>query len=303
MKKNVIVSLADANYFPLLEELIDSIKRFQESENIAICILDAGLNDDQKKILANKVDEIKSAEWDIKVPNHKINGKEWLKSQVSRAFLPKYFPNYEKYLWIDCDAWVNDWQSIDLYFKACDNGKLGITQTLGPGYKITSKVNWLFGKLAIIKSQNFKHAIKSKIPYDKARKLAFAPHINIGVFSLEKNSIGWESWQNNLQKTLQAGNIFGSEGLAINMSVYIDDLETEFLPLNCNWITSNLLPKYDEKNNTFVEPYLPNNKIGILHLAAGIWKNGIDMRLDKSIEIEIKTLTDKKVFKSLRYKN
>ena len=303
MKKNVIVSLADANYFPLLEELIDSIKRFQESENIAICILDAGLNDDQKKILANKVDEIKSAEWDIKVPNHKINGKEWLKSQVSRAFLPKYFPNYEKYLWIDCDAWVNDWQSVDLYFRACDNGKLGITQTLGPGYKITSKVNWLFGKLAIIKSQNFKHAIKSKIPYDKARKLAFAPHINIGVFSLEKNSIGWESWQNNLQKTLQAGNIFGSEGLAINMSVYIDDLETEFLPLNCNWITSNLLPKYDEKNNTFVEPYLPNNKIGILHLAAGIWKNGTDMRLDKSIEIEIKTLTDKKVFKSLRYKN
>ena len=303
MKKNVIVSLADANYFPLIEELIDSIKRFQESENIAICILDAGLNDNQKKKLANKVDEIKSAEWDIKVPNHKINGKEWLKSQVSRAFLPKYFPNYEKYLWIDCDAWVNDWQSVDLYFRACDNGKLGITQTLGPGYKITSKVNWLFGKLAIIKSQNFKHAIKSKIPYDKARKLAFAPHINIGVFSLEKNSIGWESWQNNLQKTLQAGNIFGSEGLAINMSVYIDDLETEFLPLNCNWITSNLLPKYDEKNNTFVEPYLPNNKIGILHLAAGIWKNGIDMRLDKSIEIEIKTLTDKKVFKSLRYKN
>ena len=303
MKKNVIVSLADANYFPLLEELIDSIKRFQESENIAICILDAGLNDDQKKILANKVDEIKSAEWDIKVPNHKINGKEWLKSQVSRAFLPKYFPHYEKYLWIDCDAWVNDWQSVDLYFRACDNGKLGITQTLGPGYKITSKVNWLFGKLAIIKSQNFKHAIKSKIPYDKARKLAFAPHINIGVFSLEKNSIGWESWQNNLQKTLQAGNIFGSEGLAINMSVYIDDLETEFLPLNCNWITSNLLPKHDEKNNTFVEPYLPNNKIGILHLAAGIWKNGIDMRLDKSIEIEIKTLTDRKVFKSLRYKN
>ena len=50
-------------------------------------------------------------------------------------------------------------------------------------------------------------------------------------------------------------------------------------------------------------PVRPNNKIGILHLAAGIWKNGIDMRLDKSIEIEIKTLTDKKVFKSLRYKN
>ena len=49
MKKNVIVSLADANYFPLLEELVDSIKKFKESENIAICILDAGLTEDQKK--------------------------------------------------------------------------------------------------------------------------------------------------------------------------------------------------------------------------------------------------------------
>ena len=303
MKKNVIVSLADANYFPLLEELINSIRRFKESESIAICILDAGLTQEQKDKLNNKVDEIKSAEWDIEVPNNKIKGKDWLKSQVSRAFLPKYFPSYEKYLWIDCDAWVNDWACIELYFKACENGKLGITQTIGPGYKITSKVNWLVGKLAIIKSQNFKHAVKSKISYDKARKLAFAPHINIGVFSLEKNSQACKSWQNNLEQTLKAGNIFGSEGLAINMSVYIDNLETEFLPLNCNWITSNLLPKYDENNNTFVEPYLPNYKIGIIHLAAGIWKNGKDMRVDKSIEIEIETLTNKKLSKSLRFNN
>ena len=303
MKKNVIVSLADANYFPLLNELVDSIKSFDESKNVAICILDAGLTDDQKKTLIKKVDEIKSAEWDIEVPGYKVKGKEWLKSQVSRAFLPKYFPEYEKYLWIDCDAWVNDWDCIELYFKACDSGKLGITQTIGPGYKITSRVNWLFGKLAIIKSQNFKHAVKSNIGYEKARKLAFAPHINIGVFSLENNSPGWASWQKNLSQALKAGNIFGSEGLAINMSVYIDDLETEFLPLNCNWITSNLLPKYDEENDTFVEPFLPNYKIGIMHLAAGIWKDGKDMRIDKSIKIEIKTLQDKKILKSLRYSN
>ena len=301
MKKNVIVSLADSNYFPLLEELVDSIKRFEESKNVSLCILDAGLTSEQKKKLSNKVDEIKAAEWDIEVSAYKVKGKEWLKSQVSRAFLPKYFPEYEKYLWIDCDAWVNDWSSIELYFKACDNGKLGITQTIGPGYKITSKVNWLLGKLAIVKSQNFKHAVKSRIGYDKARKLAFAPHINIGVFSLEKNSKGWSSWQTNLSKTLKAGNIFGSEGLAINMSVYIDDLETEFLPLNCNWITSNLLPKYDEQEKTFVEPYLPNYKIGILHLAAGIWKDGKDMRVDKSVEIEIETLNNKKIVKSLRF--
>ena len=301
MKKNVIVSLADANYFELLNELVDSIKSFEKSKDVAICILDAGLTNEQKIILSKKVDEIKSAEWDIEVPAFKIKGKEWLKSQVSRAFLPKYFPNYEKYLWIDCDAWVNDWASVELYFKACENGKLGITQTLGPGYKIMSKVKWLIGKVAIIKSQNFKHAVKSKIGMSKARKLAFAPHINIGVFSLEKNSPGWISWQKNLVQTLKSGNIFGSEGLAINMSVYIDNLETEYLPLNCNWIASNLLPKFDEITNTFVEPYLPNYKIGIMHLAAGIWDGDQDMRLDKSVKIKIRSIQNNLLSKSLRF--
>ena len=303
MKKNVIVTLADANYFELLNELIQSIKQFKESKNTAICVLDAGLTENQKKDLENKVDKVKSAEWDIEVPEFKVKGREWLKSQVSRAFLPKYFSNYEKYLWIDCDAWVNDWKCIELYFKACDDNKLGITQTIGAGYKITSKVSWLFGRLAIIKSQNFKHAIKSNIGYAKARKLAFAPHINIGAFSLEKNSPIWSTWQKNLYQTLKSGDIFGSEQLAINMSVYIDEVDTEFLPLNCNWLTSNLLPKFDEKNNTFVEPYLPHYKIGIIHLAAGIWKNNKDMRLNKDIEIEIETLEGKILNKSLRFIN
>ena len=301
MKENTIVSLADEKYFNLLEELIDSIKSFPESKNIAICVLDAGLNQDQINKIKNKVDEIKKAEWDIEVSSLKVKGKEWLKSQVSRAFLPKYFSSYKKYLWIDCDAWVNDWSSIELYFKACDKGKLGITQSIGPGYRILSKVKWLFGKLAIIKSQNFKHAVSSKINMQKARKIAFAPHVNIGVFSLEKSSSVWGVWQNNLKETLKHGRIFGSEGLAINLSVYVDNVDTEFLPLGCNWIASHILPKFDESKKEFVEPYLPNNKIGIMHLAAGIWKEGKDMRLDKSIKVEIKSLKDETLSKSLRF--
>ena len=300
MKENTIVSLADEKYFELLEELIDSIKSFPESKNIAICVLDAGLKQDQIDKIKNKVDEIKKAEWDIEVSSLKVKGKEWLKSQVSRAFLPKYFPNYKKYLWIDCDAWVSDWSSVELYFKACDKGKLGITQSIGPGYRSLAKVNWIFGKLAVIKTQNYKHAKMSGVSEDKARILAFAPHLNIGVFSLMKKSPCWKIWQNNLSKVLLRGRIFGSEGLAINMAVYLDDVATEFLPISHNWITSHLLPVYDEQNNTFKEPNIPNNEIGIIHLAAGIWKNGVDMRVDKNIKVNIKSLEGKILEKSLR---
>ena len=302
MNNKAVVTLADSTYFEMLIELVDSIIRFKESSNVDICVLDAGLSDNQLSTLSGRVKSIKKAEWDIKVPDYKVRGKEWLKSQVSRAFLPKYFPDYKKYLWIDCDAWVQDWSSIDLYFKACDNGKLGITQTMTPGYRILSNVNWLFGKLAIIKSQNFKHAIKSKIDINKARKLAFAPHINIGVFSLEKDSSCWNVWQKNLKTTLSNGQIFGSEQLAINICVYIDNVDVEFLPHNCNWLASNLLPKFDEKNKIFVEPFLPNHKIGIIHLASGIKVNDKDMRNEKNLEIELNTLDNNKISKSLRFK-
>ena len=38
-----------------------------------------------------------------------------------------------------------------------------------------------------------------------------------------------------------------------------------------------------------------------MHLAAGIWQDGKDMRVNKDIKIEIDTLENKKVIKSLRY--
>ena len=48
---------------------------------------------------------------------------------------------------------------------------------------------------------------------------------------------------------------------------------------------------------------MPNYKIGIMHLAAGIWKDNKDMRLNKDIEIEIQTLEGKILNKSLRFIN
>ena len=164
-----------------------------------------------------------------------------------------------------------------------------------------TNVKWLFGKLALIKSQNYKHARSSGINETDARTIAFAPHLNIGVFSLEKNSPCWQIWQKNLNKTLAKGKIFGSEGLAINLSVYVDNASVEFLPLYCNWISSNLLPKYDNYKQIFVEPNLPNYEIGIMHLAAGIWVDGKDMRLNRDLRTDIEMINGDNVLKSLRY--
>ena len=45
MKSRAIVTLADSNYFELLLELIDSIKKHKESESVSICVLDVSLSE------------------------------------------------------------------------------------------------------------------------------------------------------------------------------------------------------------------------------------------------------------------
>ena len=45
------LSLQCSHYFQLLLELIDSIKKYKESENVSICVLDAGLTEQQKENL------------------------------------------------------------------------------------------------------------------------------------------------------------------------------------------------------------------------------------------------------------
>ena len=299
MKENVIISLADSNYYDLLDELIDSVKRFKESENTAICILDAGLSDEQKKQLSQKVDEIKSADWDIEVPDFKVKGKEWLKSQVSRAFLPKYFPGYKKYLWIDADAWVNSWNAIELYLKGCENNKLSIATSADRAYGRVLRAEWVFGSFARVKSQNYKHAKSSGFSEKIAREVALKPHLNIGVFALEATASHWEVWQKNLRTALKSGKIWGSEQIAMNISIYHDGLNVEILPAYCNWTLIEAL-KFDKEKNTLVEPYLPNHQIGIVHFAG---KNNDLIRNDKNFVSKVKATDGSLVEMKLRFNN
>ena len=97
--------------------------------------------------------------------------------------------------------------------------------------------------------------------------------------------------------SFKKGRIFGSEQIAMNISVYHDKMKVEILPAYCNWFLINNL-KYDENNSTFIEPYLPNHKIGIIHLAG---KTADQYRFDKHNLIDVLTLDYKLVKKNIRF--
>jgi len=301
--KTAIVTLSDSGYFHLLEELIDSILILEESKNVDICVLDAGLTEDQISKIKNKVYAIEKARWDIPVSSFKVKGKEWLKSQVSRAFLPNYFPSFDKYIWIDCDAWVQSWFAIELLSSASNDGKLGIVSMSDRHNGRVAKINWFFKNLGFVKSQNYKHAKSSGFSEDISRHIALQPHLNIGVFSLDATSPTWGVWQKNLEKALSKGKIFGSEQVAMNVSVYVDNVPTDVLPFYCNWIPypESNNTKFDSTTNKFVEGFTPHHEIGIIHLAGGIKVGAEDMRFNKELTINIPTTNNSFVEKSFRF--
>jgi lipopolysaccharide biosynthesis glycosyltransferase len=301
MKKVILTTFSDSKYFDLLKELISSIKKFSDSSKVSIGVLDGGLTDDQIKYLKQHVNHIKKANWDIPVNKIRVRGRDYLKNHVCRAFLPEYFTGYDKYIWLDCDTWLNDWKAIDYLIEGCKNGKLAVVQTIAPGYRDVGRVKWLFKNVALVKTQNFKHAISSGFPREIANKIAFAPNINAGVFSLEKNSNFWISWRKLLSKAINKGRIFSSEQLAMNIAVYYENQPVEFLPPTCNWILDHLLPYYDENKKKFVEPFLPNNSIGIMHLASKIKGDNSKMKSKEDTYYQIKSLNNKFIRKNLRF--
>ena len=62
--KTIIITFSDNKYFSLLKDLILSIKRFPQSKDISIGILDGGLDDDQIEYLKQHTSFIKKSEWE-----------------------------------------------------------------------------------------------------------------------------------------------------------------------------------------------------------------------------------------------
>ena len=59
--------------------------------------------------------------WDFDFPGRE-SAPNYLKAEFSRPFLPRHFPGYEMYFWLDADAWVQEWRAVDIYCAAAAKG-------------------------------------------------------------------------------------------------------------------------------------------------------------------------------------
>ena len=294
-KEKIIVSSSDSKYYELVKELFLSLRTHKLLDEYEFGILDTGMDENQVSYFKDNNVKIEKAVWNVDVPKYKILGRDHLKTQVARAYLPDYFPNYKIYIWLDADIWINDVKSFLLYEMGAAKNCLTITPQSDRAYFNTAKVDWLFNLPVKVKTINYKNIGKS-VSKKLAKKYAFYSTLNAGAFAISSNQLIWETLQKNVKLAAKKGRIFGTDQVALALTIHEDKVPTEFLPAYCNWMCEFHFPIYDDKQKKFLEPYIPNNPIALIHLA------GLDeIRSDKNILSNIKTLNGNLIKKSLRF--
>jgi hypothetical protein len=262
----LIASGSDSGYFPLLRDTVQSL--LAHRRNVAIGILDFGLAPDQRAWLADRVTHLVQPGWDLDFPDRERT-PDTRKAQLSRPFLRRHFPGYATYLWIDADAWLQDWRAIELYVAAAGDDKLAITPEIDRSYKRHYKRPKVFGWTLSWKC--YREAFGWRV----AERLGRNPILNCGVFALHHDAPHWDAWARVIAQVAQRTRFFYIEQTALNYLIFGEGLPANLLPAYCNWMPGDATPAFDAAHARFVEPYAPHEVIGVMHLAGEAQKSHI----------------------------
>jgi hypothetical protein len=262
----IVVSGADSSYFPLLRDAVSSVRAL--NSDVAVGVLDLGLTPEQAASLAAQGAGIVRPGWDIDFPRQDRVPNSF-KAQVARPFLPRHFPGYRMYFWLDADAWVQDWRVVELYCAAAGGDRLAITPEIDRAYKRHYKRPKPFGWTLAWK--NYRRAFG----WRTADRLGRNPMLNCGVFAMAASAPHWTAWQRVLTQVLQRRRFFFAEQTALNYVIFAERLPVNLLPAYCNWMPGDAAPAFDAGRGLFVEPYAPHAVIGVMHLAGSGQKDRV----------------------------
>lgn len=278
----------------MLAEWVHCVRRFPDSEDYDIGIIDGGLTEDQLNYLKVRSCKIVKPDWPCPIPASRIAGREFLKGCVCRPFLPDYFPDYAVYVWMDSDTWLQRWDVVDMFVEGAQRGKIALTPQVDRAYPRPVRVKWLGVFPVKIRSFYYSNA-RQAFGLGMAKRLLGHYVLSAGAFALRGDAPHWKAWQARIRETLKKGNVFTAEQLSLGITCHIDGLPVESLPSWTHWLCQ-FKPLWDEARGVFVEPFLPHEILGILHLSG--WD---DMRTDRKITTDFKTLQGNVKEKSYRY--
>lgn len=291
-----VFSGGDAKYFPLIEDMVASVREFATAQEVGISLIDGGLEPAQAEHLAKRYGaDIIEGGWGFEEAKAKSGGKKWLKTATMRSHLDQYAEGADIVAWIDGDAWVQDWIGPKLLFEAAAMKRLAIISQTSRYAGQTMRVQWLgpIPDVARVRSILYKNARNAHFPEKVARAIGTKPTLNGGIYAMATDAPHWEVWRRRQLEAIRGGcNVFSSDQLSIGLMVHYDGLPAELCPEICNYMGPW---KASDDGKSLVEYYTPYAKVGIVHMA------GQDaMRAGLHVTAPIATITGETIHRSLR---
>jgi hypothetical protein len=264
--KSIIITGCDSAYFSLARGLVRSLRRFPSLTRHPIGFLDFGLDEAQRRWLGEQGVEIQPGGWDMDFPNRAAweAAKPWFKVYLCRPYLRRHFPDYEVYLWLDADSWVQESEAVEHLIAAAARGGMAACAEVDRSYIKFTKGQVLWQH----ESKVAAHCLGGEL----GGRLAMTPNFNAGVFAMRHDAPHWETWRHYFQLGLDRVDPTHElsrmvEQVALNAAIYLDDCPTHRFPCTYNWLACMALPLWDIAAQKFVEPAPPYRPIGIMHLS------------------------------------
>lgn len=262
-KGTILVSAADRGFFPLLSDLLASARPL----HFNVGVLDVGLADIQRAELRDQGVMVVVPDWDhdlsrFGVPHH-------FRALTARMHLPKYFPNYDIYLFIDADCWIQDTRAAEMLVLAGRDFGFAAIPELDRSYRCTIRSPAGLREISPFEGTAIQVAAAFGAEYEKTF-VKFAT-VNAGVFCARHDSPIWTNWSDAFARSIRTQQetfYFYTDQAALNFVLRNNRIPFAALPARFNWLCCNAIPRLSFDGRIFVDPMPPFEPLGILHLAA-----------------------------------
>ena len=258
MSERVIaITGGDAGYFEFIRDCIGSLRATPQGRALDLGVLDCGLEAAQRAWCRAQGGKLVEPAWDFDFPGRAALAPGY-RAMTARPFLPRYFPGYDLYFWIDADAWVQQGDAIDLFLRGARSGALAVAPEI---HRSMRHYHHAWDEFSAVCGA----AYEASFGKDVAERLIRYPMINAGVFALPGDPPHWVGWAGLMGEALQRSTDL-TDQLALNVLVYDRGHACAALPSRCNWPVHHATPAWDEERGLFVEPALPYEPLGLIHL-------------------------------------
>jgi hypothetical protein len=190
------------------------------------------------------------------------------RAQVVRPWLTDLLPDFEHFIWLDCDLWVQNGDVVKVLTAAAKIAPDSVA--IAPGnshYNLTFYID--LGKLLAVQKTWFETCYEPDFAADASGKL----HYSTGVFGLKRSSPIWGLWRQEMETLypLVAAReprlMHLVEQIALNAIIVRTNLVLRIDPLynfHCNEGGAVRLPPGDRVVTNML---LPSRELGVIHLA------------------------------------